>query len=327
MKPDARIYIAGHRGLVGSALIRNLRDKGFANFITRTHAELDLTNQVEVEVFFATEKPDFVFLAAAKVGGIHANNVYPAEFIRDNLTIQTNIIHAAYLNSVKRLMFLGSSCIYPKLAPQPMKEEYLLTGPLESTNRPYALAKIAGIEMCWSYNRQYGTKFIAVMPTNLYGPGDNYHPENSHVIPALIRKFHEAKVNNSSTVTVWGTGTPRREFLYSEDMADACVFLMNLPDTPYDTLLGSDEAATGVFMPPLINIGVGEDLTIKELAEAVQAAVGFNGQIVFDTSKPDGTPRKLLDVARLNSMGWFAKTGMNVGLARAYSDFLESYGG
>ena len=325
MQPNSRIYIAGHRGLVGSALMRNLRDKGYRNFVTRSHAELDLTNQAAVEAFFAAEKPDYVFLAAARVGGIHANNTYPAEFIRDNLAIQTNIIHAAYLNSVKRLMFLGSSCIYPKLAPQPMKEEYLLTGPLESTNRPYALAKIAGIEMCWSYNRQYGTKFIAVMPTNLYGPGDNYHPENSHVIPALIRKFHEAKVNNSPTVTVWGTGTPKREFLYSEDMADACVFLLSLPDAQYDTLLGSDEAATGVFMPPLVNIGVGDDLTIKELAETVKVVVGYGGQIVFDTSKPDGTPRKLLDVARLNSMGWTARTGMGVGLAQAYSDFLESH--
>ncbi len=322
-----KIYIAGHRGLVGTALVRNLRARGFENFVTRTHAELDLASQAAVETFFAIEKPDYVFLAAAKVGGIHANNVYPAEFIRDNVTIQANIIHAAYLNGVKRLMFLGSSCIYPKLAPQPMKEEYLLTGPLESTNRPYALAKIAGIEMCWSYNRQYGTKFVAVMPTNLYGPGDNYHPENSHVIPALIRKFHEAKVSNSSTVTVWGTGTPRREFLYSEDMADACVFLMDLPDSKFDTLLGSDEAATSVFMPPLVNIGVGEDLTVRELAESVKVAVGYNGEIVFDISKPDGTPRKLLDVTRLNGMGWVAKTGMNTGLAQAYSDFIESHCG
>ncbi|MFO7543849.1 MAG: GDP-L-fucose synthase [Thiobacillus sp.] len=323
MQQNDKIYIAGHRGLVGSALMRTLRDKGFKNFVTRTHAELDLTSQAAVEAFFVAEKPDYVFLAAARVGGIHANNSYPAEFIRDNLAIQTNIIHAAHLNGVKRLMFLGSSCIYPKLAPQPMKEEHLLTAPLEPTNRPYALAKIAGVEMCWSYNRQYGSKFIAVMPTNLYGPGDNYHPENSHVIPALIRKFHEAKVGNHPTVTVWGTGTPRREFLFSDDMADACVFLMDLPDAAYDSLLGSDEAATGVFMPPLVNIGVGEDLTIKELAEAVQTAVGYGGQIVFDTSKPDGTPRKLMDVSRLNSMGWVAKTGMRTGLARAYSDFLE----
>jgi GDP-L-fucose synthase len=327
MEPDAKIYVAGHRGLVGSALMRTLRNKGYRNFVTRTHAELDLTSQAAVEVFFGAEKPDYVFLAAARVGGIHANNIYPAEFIRDNLAIQTNVIHAAWKNGVKRLMFLGSSCIYPKLAPQPMKEEYLLTGPLEPTNRPYALAKIAGIEMCWSYNRQYNTKFIAVMPTNLYGPGDNYHPENSHVIPALIRKFHEAKQTNSPSVSVWGTGTPRREFLYSDDMADACVFLMGLPDAQYDTLLGSDEQATGVFMPPLVNIGVGVDLTIRELAESVKRAVGYDGNIIFDSDKPDGTPRKLMDVTRLNRLGWDAKTGMNAGLAQAYADFLENHSG
>ncbi len=321
MDKTAKIYIAGHRGLVGSALIRNLRVKGFENFLTRSHAELDLTNQAAVEAFFAAEKPDYVFLAAAKVGGIHANNTYPAEFIRDNLAIQTNIIHAAYKNNVKRLMFLGSSCIYPKLAPQPMKEEYLLTGVLESTNRPYALAKIAGIEQCWSYNRQYGTQYLAVMPTNLYGPGDNYHPENSHVIPALIRKFHEAKVNNASTVTVWGTGTPRREFLYSEDMADACVYLMNLPDDQFKPLLAADR---NDGLPPLVNIGVGEDLTIRELAEAVKDVVGFQGGIEFDASKPDGTPRKLMDVGRLNAMGWKAHTALRDGLARAYQDFQAS---
>jgi GDP-L-fucose synthase len=325
MEPDAKIYVAGHRGLVGSALMRTLRNKGYRNFVTRTHAELDLTSQAAVEVFFGAEKPDYVFLAAARVGGIHANNIYPAEFIRDNLAIQTNVIHAAWKNGVKRLMFLGSSCIYPKMAPQPMKEEYLLTGPLEPTNRPYALAKIAGIEMCWSYNRQYNTRFIAVMPTNLYGPGDNYHPENSHVIPALIRKFHEARVGNRPAVTVWGTGTPRREFLYSDDMADACVFLMGLPDAQYDTLLGSDEQATGVFMPPLVNIGVGVDLTIRELAESVKRAVGYDGNIIFDSDKPDGTPRKLMDVTRLNRLGWDAKTGMNAGLAQAYADFLENH--
>ncbi len=324
MDKTAKIYIAGHRGLVGSAIVRNLQARGYINLLTRTHAELDLTDQKATEAFFAEEKPDYVFLAAAKVGGIHANNAYPAEFIRDNLVIQTNIIHAAYKNNVKRLMFLGSSCIYPKLAPQPMKEEYLLTGPLEPTNRPYALAKIAGIEQCWSYNRQYGTQYLAVMPTNLYGPGDNYHPENSHVIPALIRKFHEARVNNTSTVTVWGTGTPRREFLYSEDMADACVYLMNLPDEKFSTLLGSDEAATGVFMPPLVNIGVGDDLTIRELAETVASVVGFAGELVFDTSKPDGTPRKLLDVSRLNNLGWRAPTAFRVGLERAYEDFKSN---
>jgi GDP-L-fucose synthase len=302
--------------------MRNLQAKGYANVLTRTHAELDLTDQAAVAAFFAQEKPDHVFLAAAKVGGIHANNEYPAEFIRDNLAIQTNIIHAAWKNDVKRLLFLGSSCIYPKLCPQPMKEEHLLTGPLEPTNRPYALAKIAGIEMCWSYNRQYGTQYLAVMPTNLYGPGDNYHPENSHVIPAMIRKFHEAKANNSPTVTVWGSGTPRREFLYSEDMADACVFLMNLPDDPFQSLLGSDEARSGVFMPPLVNIGVGEDLTIRELAETVKAVVGYKGEIVFDSSKPDGTPRKLLDVSRLHNIGWKAAIRFEDGLARAYKDFF-----
>jgi GDP-L-fucose synthase len=325
MDRNARIYVAGHRGLVGSALMRTLRDRGYENCITRTHAELDLTCQAAVEAFFEQEKPDYVFLAAARVGGIHANNVYPAEFIRDNLAIQTNIIHAAWKSRVTRLMFLGSSCIYPKLAPQPMKEEYLLTGPLEPTNRPYALAKIAGIEMCWSYNRQYGTRFVAVMPTNLYGPGDNYHPQNSHVIPALIRKFHEAKQDKSPRVSVWGTGTPRREFLYSDDMADACVYLMKLQDAQFDALLGSDEQATGVFMPPLVNIGVGADLTIKELAESVKRAVGYDGEIVFDADKPDGTPRKLMDVSRLDRLGWVAKTGMDAGLAQAYRDFLEHH--
>jgi GDP-L-fucose synthase len=321
MDKHAKIYVAGHRGLVGSALMRNLQAKGYENFVTRTHAQLDLTSQAEVEAFFELEKPDYVFLAAARVGGIHANNEYPAEFIRDNLAIQTNIIHAAWRNNVRRLLFLGSSCIYPKLAPQPMKEEHLLTGPLEPTNRPYALAKIAGIEMCWSYNRQYNTQYLAVMPTNLYGPGDNYHPENSHVIPALIRKFHEAKQSNSPSVTVWGTGTPRREFLYSEDMADACVYLMNLPDEQFVPLLGQDR---NDGLPPLINIGVGHDLTIRELAEAVKNVVGFEGEIVFDTTKPDGTPRKLMDVGRLNAMGWRASTRMESGLAAAYADFAAN---
>jgi GDP-L-fucose synthase len=321
MQPDDRIYVAGHRGLVGSALVRALAAAGYRNLVTRTHAELDLTDQSAVDAFFAAEKPAYVFLAAAKVGGIHANNAYPAEFIRDNLAIQTNVIHAAWKNGVKRLLFLGSSCIYPKLAPQPMKEEYLLTGPLEPTNRPYALAKIAGIEMCWSYNRQYGTRYLAVMPTNLYGPGDNYHPDNSHVIPALIRKFHEAKQRGDREVVVWGSGTPRREFLYSEDMADACLFLMRLPDERFTTLLGSDEAATGRFEPPLVNIGVGEDVTIAELAALVRQAVGFSGDIVYDAGKPDGTPRKLLDVSRMHSAGWQARTALTAGLARAYADF------
>ena len=315
-----KIYIAGHRGLVGSAIKKRLEALGYANILTRTHAELDLTRQDQVEAFFAAEKPDYVFLAAAKVGGIHANNTYPAEFIRDNLAIQTNLIHAAYLHGVKRLLFLGSSCIYPRDCLQPMKEEYLLTGPLEATNRPYALAKIAGIEQCWSYNRQYGTQYLAVMPTNLHGPGDNYHPENSHVIPALIRKFHEAKTAHSPTVTVWGTGTPRREFMYSEDMADACVFLMNLPDAQFVPLLAADR---NDGLPPLVNIGVGEDLTIAELAQLIGQVVGYEGKIVFDTSKPDGTPRKLLDVTRLSNMGWRPIVSMERGLGRAFQDFVD----
>ncbi|MGA7950532.1 MAG: GDP-L-fucose synthase [Thiobacillaceae bacterium] len=320
MEHTARIYVAGHRGLVGSALMRDLTAKGHTHLITRTHAELDLTNQAQVDIFFEQEKPDYVFLAAAKVGGIHANNEYPAEFIRDNLAIQTNIIHAAWKCGVKRLLFLGSSCIYPMLAPQPMKEAHLLTGPLEPTNRPYAIAKIAGIEMCWSYNRQYGTRYLAVMPTNLYGPGDNYHPENSHVIPALIRKFHEAKVNKQPAVSVWGTGTPRREFMYSEDMADACVFLMNLPDEQFIPLLGQDR---NDGLPPLVNIGVGEDLTIAELARLVMDVTGYAGKIVFDPTKPDGTPRKLLDVSRLSGLGWRARTSLREGLAKAYADYIK----
>jgi GDP-L-fucose synthase len=323
MKLDSRIYVAGHRGLVGSAIVRNLEAKGYTNVLKRTHAELDLTDAAATEAFFAEHKPEYVFLAAAKVGGIVANNSYPAEFIRDNLVIQANVIHSAWKHGVTRLMFLGSSCIYPKMAPQPMREDCLLTGPLEPTNRPYALAKIAGIEMCWSYNRQYGTKYLAVMPTNLYGPGDNYHPENSHVIPALLRKFHEAKQRGDRTVTIWGTGTPRREFLYSDDMADACVFLMKLPEDRYTSLLGSDESVSGRFEPPLVNVGVGEDVTIKELAGLVGKVVGFDGELVFDATKPDGTPRKLMDVSRLNGMGWMAPTGLERGLASAFDDFLS----
>ena len=324
MDRNARIYVAGHRGLVGSAIVRNLQRAGYSNLILRTHAEVDLTDERAVRQLFEQERPEYVFLAAAKVGGIVANNSFPAEFIRDNLAIQTNVIHAARLAGVNRLLFLGSSCIYPKLAPQPMKEKDLLTGPLEPTNRPYALAKIAGIEMCWSYNRQYGTKYLAAMPTNLYGPGDNYHPTNSHVIPALLRKFHEAKLAGAQEVTVWGTGTPRREFLYSDDMADACVFLMNLPDDRYQALLGSDESQTSKFEPPLVNIGVGEDVTIAELAELVRQTVGFEGRIVYDTSKPDGTPRKLMDVGVLNSAGWRATTQLAAGLKNAYKNMLES---
>ena len=324
MDRNARIYVAGHRGLVGSAIVRNLQRAGYSNLILRTHAEVDLTDERAVRQLFEQERPEYVFLAAAKVGGIVANNSFPAEFIRDNLAIQTNVIHAAHLAQVQRLLFLGSSCIYPKLAPQPMKEKDLLTGPLEPTNRPYALAKIAGIEMCWSYNRQYGTQYLAAMPTNLYGPGDNYHPTNSHVIPALLRKFHEAKLAGAQEVTVWGTGTPRREFLYSDDMADACVFLMNLPDDRYQALLGSDESQSGKFEPPLVNIGVGEDVTIAELAELVRQTVGFEGRIVYDTSKPDGTPRKLMDVGVLNSAGWRACTLLTSGLRDAYAEFRQT---
>ena len=322
MHTDAKIYVAGHRGLVGSAIVRNLQGAGYQHLRTRTHAELDLTDERATRAFFDADKPDYVFLAAAKVGGIVANNSFPAEFIRDNLVIQANVIHSAYLSGVKRLLFLGSSCIYPKLAPQPMREVDLLTGPLEPTNRPYALAKIAGIEMCWSYNRQYGTKYLAAMPTNLYGPGDNYHPTHSHVIPALLRKFHEALQRGDASVTVWGSGTPRREFLYSDDMADACVYLMKLSDERYQALLGSDESATGRFEPPLVNIGVGHDVAIAELAELVRDTTGFKGQIVYDRDKPDGTPRKLMDVGLLARTGWTARTALVDGLRSAYAEFV-----
>jgi GDP-L-fucose synthase len=323
MNKDSKIYVAGHRGLVGSALMRQLNAQGFTNIVARTHTELDLTNQAAVVDFFQTEKPEYVFLAAAKVGGIHANNTSPAEFIQQNLAIQTNVIHQSYLAGVKRLLFLGSSCIYPKDCPQPIKEEYLLTGELESTNRPYALAKIAGIEMCWSYNRQYGTQYMAVMPTNLYGSGDNYHPVNSHVIPALIRKFHEAKVNNHASVTVWGTGKPKREFLYSDDMAEACVFVMNLADDTYQQLAASDR---NDGLPPLLNLGSGNDLTIAELANLVKEIVGFDGDIVFDASKPDGTMKKLMDSSRLNQLGWHISTSLRDGLQSAYQDFKKYEG-
>jgi GDP-L-fucose synthase len=321
MDEGARIHVAGHRGLVGSALVRRLQRGGYRRILCRTHTELDLTDAQATRAFFEAERPEYVFLAAAKVGGIVANNSLPAEFIRDNLAIQTNVIHEAWRAGVKRLLFLGSSCIYPKLAPQPMRERDLLTGPLEPTNRPYALAKIAGIEMCWSYNRQYGTRFLAAMPTNLYGPGDNYHPTHSHVIPALIRKFHEARLRGDPAVTVWGTGTPRREFLYSDDMADACVFLMNLPDDRFAALLGSDESVSGRFEPPLVNVGVGHDVTIAELASTVQRVVGYEGRIVYDTSRPDGTPRKLMDVGLLSAAGWTARTALQGGIADAYADF------
>jgi len=321
MKKNAKIYVAGHRGLVGSAIVRRLEADGYTNLLKRTHAELDLTDARATEAFFAAEKPEYVVLAAAKVGGIVANKTYPADFIRENLAIQTSVIHAAWLNGVTRLLFLGSSCIYPKMAPQPMKEEHLLTGPLEPTNRPYALAKIAGIEMCWSYNRQYGTKYLAAMPTNLYGPGDNYHPENSHVIPALLRKFHEAKQAQAPRVTVWGTGTPMREFLYSDDLGEACVYLLNLADGEYEKLLGSDENQSGRFDPPLINVGKGEEVSIRALAELIGEVVGYQGEIVFDSSKPDGTPRKLMDVGRLAESGWRATTDLKSGLQLAYADF------
>ncbi len=315
MHSDSKIYVAGHRGLVGSALMRQLQARGYSKFITRTHAELDLTDQAAVREFFEQEKPEYVFLAAAKVGGVVANNTYPAEFIYSNLTIQTNVIHAAWENGVKRLLFLGSSCIYPRECPQPIKEEYLLTGPLEPTNRPYAIAKIAGVEMCHAYNRQYGTKYLAAMPTNLYGPNDSYDLQNSHVLPALIRKMHEAKLRGDREVVVWGTGSPRREFLYSEDAAGACVFLINLPEDKFASLL-----TQGSF--PLVNIGCGEDLTIRELAETVKNVVGFDGYLTFDTSKPDGTPRKLLDVGRLTSLGWTYNTTLEDGISLAYRDFL-----
>lgn len=316
MDKHAKIYVAGHRGLVGSAIVKQLERAGYDNIIKRSHAELDLIDESAVATFFAKEKPDYVFLAAAKVGGILANNSYPAEFIHDNLAIQTNIIHQSWKNDVKRLLFLGSSCIYPKECPQPIKESYLLTGPLEPTNRPYALAKIAGIEMCWSYNRQYGTQYMSVMPTNLYGPGDNYDLEKSHVLPALIRKMHEAKERGDKEVVIWGTGKPMRELLYSEDMADACVYVMKLPDDEYATFLNNDE-------PPLLNIGTGQDVTIAELAATAAKVVGFEGDLVYDTSKPDGTMRKVLDVSKVQSYGWKAKTGLEEGIGLAYQEWLS----
>lgn len=311
-----KIFVAGHRGLVGSALVRRLRALGEAEIVLRTRTELDLLDRAAVDEFMAHERPDYVYLAAAKVGGIHANNTYPADFIHENLLIQTHVINAACETGVKRLLFLGSSCIYPKMAPQPIKEEYLLTGPLESTNSAYALAKIAGIEMCRAFNRQYGTQFMCAMPTNLYGPGDNYDLENSHVVPALIRKMHEAKTSGRDSVEVWGTGRACREFLYSDDLADACTFLMGMPERDYEVLLHSDER-------PLINIGVGEDVSIADLARLVADVVEFRGKIVFNSDKPDGTPRKLLDVSRLHSLGWRAKIGLPTGMALAYADFMQ----
>ncbi len=318
MDKSAKIYVAGHRGLVGSAIVRKLGAEGYTNLVLRTSKDLDLKHQAAISEFFTQERPDYVFLAAAKVGGIVANNTYPAEFIYNNLMIQNNVIHNAYLTGVKRLLFLGSTCIYPKLAPQPMKEEYLLDGPLEPTNEPYAMAKIAGITMCRSYNRQYGTGFLAVMPTNLYGPNDNFDLETSHVLPALIRKFHEAKVAGSESVVIWGTGTPKREFLHVDDLADACLFLMNLPGESFSSLLTLHPS------PALINIGSGEELTIRELALLVKEVVGFTGELAFDPGKPDGTPRKLCDVTRLHSLGWRHRIGLEEGLRSAYRWYMEN---
>ena len=314
---NTKIYVAGHRGMVGSAIVRNLEAKGFTNIVTRTHAELDLTNQAAVQAFFEAEKPEQVYLAAAKVGGIYANNTFPAEFIYQNLMMEANTIHQAFMSGVKKLLFLGSSCIYPKLATQPMGEDALLTGKLESSNEPYAIAKIAGIKLCESYNRQYGSShgidYRSVMPTNLYGPGDNYHPENSHVIPALIRRFHEAKVNNLPEVVIWGTGTPRREFLYVDDMAAASVFVMDLDKSIYDQHTD--------LMHSHINVGFGSDVTIAELAKAVGEAVGYEGSISFDLSKPDGTPRKWVDSSKVNRLGWLPKVDLACGIRYAYRDF------
>jgi len=310
---NAKIFVAGHRGMVGSAIVRQLQAAGYENLILRTSKELDLREQQAVAAFFAQEQPEFVFLAAAKVGGIIANSTYPAEFIHDNLQIQSNVIHQSYLNGVKRLLFLGSTCIYPKLAPQPLKEEYLMTGPLEPTNDAYAIAKIAGIYQCRSYNRQYGTNYLAIMPNNLYGPNDNFDLEKSHVLPALIRKFHEAKQTGAHTVTVWGTGSPLREFLQVDDLAEACLFLMNLDDEHYTKLLNDSTA------PALINVGSGQETSIRKLAHLVKSIVGFEGELIFDTSKPDGTPRKLADLSRIHALGWKHKIGLEEGIAHAYA--------
>jgi GDP-L-fucose synthase len=318
VKPDSKIYIAGHRGLVGSAFMRRLQAAGYRNLVTRTHAELELTDQAAVREFFERERPDYVVLAAARVGGIVANDTYPADFLRENLEIQGNVIHQAWCTGVKRLLFLGSSCIYPRDCPQPIKEEYLLTGPLEATNRAYAIAKIAGVEMCWSYNRQHGCRYLAAMPTNLYGPGDNYDLNTSHVIPALIRKMHEARAKGAGEVAVWGTGSPKREFLYSEDAADACLYLLGMAEENYRRLCESRSR------PPLVNVGSGEDLSIRELAQIIARVVGFEGRLVFDVSKPDGTPRKLLDSSQLAGLGWRYKTRLEDGLKLAYADFLKS---
>jgi len=315
LNTQPRIYVAGHNGLVGSAIVRVLRAQGHTNIVTRSHAELELTDQAQVREFFRNERIDQVYLAAAKVGGIHANNTYPAEFIYDNMMVQANVVHEAWRNGVTKLLFLGSSCIYPRLAQQPIREEYLMSGMLEPTNEPYAMAKIAGIKLCESYNRQYGTDYRSVMPTNLYGPGDNYHPENSHVIPALMRRFHEAKLTGAPEVVIWGSGKPMREFLYVDDMAEASVYVMNLDHDTY--------AAATDPMHSHINVGTGEDVTIADLARLVGETVGYRGRIGFDPSKPDGTPRKLLDVSKLKSLGWQARTPLPEGLQRAYAAFVD----
>ncbi|MGH9600167.1 MAG: GDP-L-fucose synthase family protein [Terracidiphilus sp.] len=320
MEKTSKIFVAGHRGLVGSAIRRELEQHGYTNLLLRTHAELDLTDPAAVHTFFAAEQPEYVLLAAAKVGGILANDTYPADFLRENLKIQTNVIESAYHTGVRRLLFLGSTCIYPRLCPQPIREEYLLTGPLEPTNRAYALAKIAGIEMCWSYNRQYGTRYLAAMPTNLYGPGDNFDLKNSHVLPALMRKAILARESGAAFLEVWGSGTPRREFLYSQDLAEACVFLMDLEEQRFDSLLARNE-------PPLVNIGSGVDLTIRELAELVSRVVGFEGELRFDPSQPDGTPRKLCDVSRINALGWRARTSLEDGIRKTYESARKLFTG
>jgi GDP-L-fucose synthase len=319
MRLDARIYVAGHTGLVGSALVRQLRGAGYHNLVLQSHAELDLTEEAAVADFFQKERPEYVFLAAAKVGGIWANDTFPAEFIRENLAIQTNVIHQAWRAAVRRLLFYGSSCIYPRECPQPIKEEYLLTGPLEPTNRPYALAKIAGVEMCWSYNRQYGTDFLAVMPTNMFGPGDNYDIHTSHALPALIRRIHEANDAGAREVVVWGSGTPRREYLFSDDMGRASLFMMNLPDAAFQAWTRGEEA-------PLINLGTGIDHSIAELALMIAAVVGYRGAFRFDTSRPDGTPRKLLDVSKLHEAGWRHTIDIEEGIRLAHRDFLQAGG-
>ena len=319
MNRDAAIFVAGHRGLVGSSILRKLRAGGYTNLITRSRTELDLTDAAAVCAFFERNRPQYVVLGAAKVGGILANATYPGDFIRDNLAIQSNVIEASRRSGVERLLFLGSSCIYPRDCAQPIKEEYLLTGPLESTNRAYAVAKIAGIEMCRSFNQQYGTRFLSIMPINLYGPGDNFDLATSHVLPALLRKVHEAKQEGRPSITVWGTGKPRREFLYSDDLADAAVFLMNLPDAEFEAACHQD--------PPLFNIGCGEDLTIRELVELVMETIGYRGAVEYDTAKPDGTPRKLLDISRMRSLGWTSKIPLREGLALFYRAFLEEHAG